>query len=116
MPNKPPNIIINLSEDDIYELGKKNWNSSEEIVLKSLGIKEYQIKNIKANKRWRFNYDRGTSEGIKAYNQGLTESKDSSIQKEIAKTTLKPVEIIEEGYEFEIDAPEWFKKGISKRK
>ena len=114
MPYKPPKIILALSDEDIYQLGVKNFNSSEELVLKSIGLKENHLKGVKANKRWRYNYDKGTSEGMRTYNQGLAESRDSSIQKEIAKTPLKPAEVIEEGFEFEIDCSPQFRKGISK--
>lgn len=115
-PGKPPKIICDLKDEEIFELGKKNINTLEDDVIISLGVKAKSIPSTKSNKRWRYHYERGRAEGRRNYNEKLTESKDATIQKEIAKSTLPPPEIIEEGYEFVIDAPEWFKKGIGGRK
>ena len=113
---RPTDIIRKLKDEEIFNLGKENFNSQEEEVIRGLGVPEKSIKTTMLNKRWRFQYDKGTAVGRTEYNKKLTESKDATIQKEISKRSLPPPEVIEEGYEFVVDAPEWFIKGIGGKK
>ena len=107
-----PREIADLTDEQIQDLA--NSIDKEDDVLKSFGIKDSAIKRIKTVNRWRLNWDTGRAKFIKNYNKGLVESEDSSIQKVIAEHTLPKVETIQEGFEFVIDAPEWFVKGQTK--
>ena len=113
---RPPDVILNLSEQDIIDLGEKGFNSKEDDILRGLGVPEKSLANVKGGLRWRRNFDRGRALGRNKYNEVLVNSKDATIQKVVASHSLPPLEIIQEGYEFVIDAPEWFKKGVGNKK
>lgn len=115
-PGQAPVIVQKMTDEEIFTLGLNHFNAAEDDVILSLAVKPKSLKSVKANHRWRRFYDQGRAKGYIQYNTLLANSKDATIQKEIAKMTLPPVEFIEEGFEFIIDAPEWFKKGIGGRK
>ena len=111
---RPPSVIANLTNEEMVELGEKNFNAQEEDVLRELGVKPKYFRTVRFNRRWREHFDRGKSIGNNKFNATLAESGDATIRREIAKRTMPEVDIIEEGYQFEIDCSPQFRKGISK--
>jgi hypothetical protein len=114
--NRPPMIIMKLTIPEIIQLGVDYWNSREEDVIRQLGvITPKGIQSTMGNYRWRQNFDMGCAIAKNAFNKTiLASSKDAVVQKRLADITLKPPEVIDESYEWIIQAPDYIRKGISK--
>lgn len=100
---QPPRAIREITDEGIQDLAKSPI--TEEDALRSLGLKDHQIENVKKMFRWRLNWEIGKAVWRKEYNEDLAKSKDSSIQKMIAEHTLPPPSDIGDLVIIEIDAP-----------
>ena len=109
-----PKIWAQFTDKYIQEVA--NSATDEDTVLISHGFTQAQVIKIKRIKRWRHNWGIGKAQFKIDKNKIFAESKDPSVQKVISTHTLPRLEEIEDNYLFEIDAPEWFVKGIRGRK
>lgn len=107
---KMAEVFRALSDENIVELADSA--NDEDTVLQGIGLQPYQVKLCKRTKRWKLGWSTGKAKFKTRMNLKFAESKEPTIQKVIAEHTLPEVDRIEDGYEFEIDAPEWFVKGI----
>ena len=73
-------------------------------------LRDDQIERITKLDRWLLAWTAGKARWRSRMNKSLEESKDPAIKKVIAEHTLPKIEVIEDGYEFIIDAPEWWRK------
>jgi len=106
-----PYVFSEATDQDIQDWA--NSPDDENTALEKLGVTAGQVERIKKLKRWTENWRTGKATWRSKMNKQLEESKDSTIQKVIAEHSLPKLEAIDDGYQFVIDAPKWFVKGIS---
>ena len=109
-----PSIIGNMPNEKIEEYA--NSPNTEDDVLKSLGLKNYQIETVKRTGRWRKYWDMGKSKFVIDHNKTLANSEEPTIQKLVAEHTLPKIDDTPDEWNIEIDAPKWFREKQHKGK
>jgi len=107
-------VFRSLTPEEIQRMA--NSPDDEETVLQMIGLKPYQIKLAKRTEKWINNWAFGKAKWRSLMNKKLEESTDASIQRLLAEHSLPKQDTIDDGYEFEIDAPKWFLKGLKNAK
>jgi hypothetical protein len=102
-----PRIVEKLTPEEIQVLA--NSPNTEQDTLESLGLQDYQIEQVtKFLKRWKLNWRIGKAKWKNDFNEKLSKSDDTGIQKMLAEHTLPEVEDSTNVFEIEVKAPKWF--------
>ncbi len=109
-----PNRVADITEEQIEEWGYLGL--SEKAVFDLLKLNDRQRKTFRNTEKWKMNYNKGLARRELELAKRLESTKDASLIRELLRSTTLVDKKIESREEIEIDAPQWLKPKINRKK